>query len=368
MLLLSTIGLGLFIILSSTIGELSHKGSDSILLNALLKVPFSVYDMMPLACVIGIVIGVQSLINNNELSIIKGIGLTGAKITSLVALPAFILGIASLAWIDFVAVPLHKQATAKLSSSDQTSQVSNLWLSPRKAETGRMSDKDLAAEQEDSIIYVNRLYSPDSQESDNRAEPPENNRKIYADNLVIFDFLAGDLIGYSKGSGVKFVAGALENQVQADRLISWSAFTEDKLIVRKDQAYQLNLNVNHLIDYPQDRRSQNVYQLWRGEITNKHLGLPNAINLYEIWGRISTPLLFVSLALLMLAFCLAIPPRSSMILQVIISIAIGLLIGTLFRSLAFYVAATDASYIWLGSLGPPAVLAGISYYHIRRYV
>ncbi|MBE8182093.1 MAG: LptF/LptG family permease, partial [Candidatus Portiera sp.] len=322
-LIASAVFLTLFVAILTMINELNLRGTDSFLLIALELVPFIIYDMLPLACVIGVVIAMQSMINKNELVVIKELGMGKARIIFLVSLVAFIAGVLAYLWVDFVAVPLHKISEDKL-QKEETS-VRGIWLNSGN-----------------QLIYIDRM---------NLASAENDAEAIAEGDVRIFEFADGSLASYQRGLGVKFND---EKSPIATNLLSWRNGLMDILT---DSNYPLKIDPRELIASVQNTRSQNVLELWRGRDSIESLGVSSKARSYEIWDRVSKPTLFVSLALLMLAFCLSIPPRASMVLLVIVSIAIGILTGTIFRSIALYVAVAQESYLWLGALGPPFILA-----------
>ncbi len=345
-LIIATTFLTLFVMLSTLIGELGLRGSQYFLHQMLQLVPFIIYDMLPLGCVIGVVIAVQSMINNNELVIIKELGSGGMRIICLITIPALIAGIFAYLWIDFVAVPLHKMAGEKLDKQEES--IRGLWLHDDKR-----------------LFYIDRLSLTPAGATD---------QQIATGEARVFEFKDASsssssisyLSSYQRATSIKFYA---EREAVADRLLSWQDdATQVTTSVTTNTPYPLTLNPRTLIGSLQDKKSQNVYNLWQGSKTSRSYGAASQARSYEIWDRISKPLLFVSLALLMLALCLATPPRSSLVLQVVISIAVGIFIGTIFRAISLYVAVANESYLWLGSLAPPIVLSVIATLFILRRV
>ena len=337
-LIIATTFLTLFVMLSTLIGELGLRGTQSFLHQMLQLVPFIIYDMLPLGCVIGVVISVQSMINNNELVVIKELGSGGMRIICLITIPALIAGIFAYLWIDFVAVPLHKMAGEKLDKQEES--IRGLWLHDDKR-----------------LFYIDSLSLTPADATD---------KQIAIGEARVFEFKdtssSSYLSSYQKATNIKFYAG---REAVADSLLSWQ---DDSIEVTTNAPYPLAFNPRTLIGSLQDKKSQNVYDLWQGSKTSRSYGAASQARSYEIWDRISKPLLFVSLALLMLALCLATPPRSSLVLQVVISIAVGIFIGTIFRAISLYVAVANESYLWLGSLAPPIVLSVIATLFVLRRV
>ena len=338
-ILLTFIVIILLTMISSLFGGVDFAGDTETFIYNLLKLaPFLIYDMMPLACVVGIVLGLRSIINSNELTILKGMGLSWAKLAALIALPALFLGLISYVWMDFVAVPLYKLSTDKLGG--ESIQLNNLWL-----------NYELPAGQDeakrDVVVYIDRLAK-------NEGSPTE----LSATNIYLFGYEGKELKSYSHGGKVSFQPdGSWQEQIS----VNWPS--SDKTW----KVGEFKISATALIENAKDRRSQNMYELWRGEIDNKAANQSNNIKMYEIWHRLSLPLLFVSASLLMLAFSLMTPPRSSAALQVVIALAMGMLMGPTFRSIAFYTAVANPAYLWAGSLLPPLILAGISLIYIYKH-
>lgn len=331
-LVAATIFLTLFVVMLTMINELSLRGAGSFLLIALEIIPFIIYDMLPLACVIGVVVAVQSMINKNELVVIKGLGMGGARIIFLVSIVAFIAGIFTYLWVDFVAVPLHK--VSEQHSQKEESSVRGLWLNAGN-----------------QLIYIDKMSLSSS----------ANNAEHLAEGDVrVFEFMEGELSSYQRGLDIKFQEDA---SPIATKLLSWRDGAMEAVF---SGPFHLKINPLELIAGLQNKRSQNVFDLWQGEESVKNLGISSKARTYEIWDRISKPLLFVSLALLMLALCLVTPPRASMVLLVIVAIAVGILTGTIFRSITLYTAVANEGYLWLGALGPPFLLVIASVTFILR--
>lgn len=334
-LAISALFLIMFVAILTMISELSLRGADAFTYIALGFIPFIIYDILPLACVIGVVIAVQSMINKNELVIIKELGMGRARVIFLVSFIAFIAGIFAYLWADFVAVPLHK--ISHKDSQQQSTSVRGVWL--------------LSAD--DQLIYVDtmELASPTSEDAAGA---------IAKGNIRTFEFNGEELSSYRRGLDIKFQEGDV---AVAAKSLNWQ---DGLLQLLADSPYPLKLDPQKLIDSQQNVRSQNVFELWRGGSLAQELGISSKARSYEIWDRVSKPVLFVALALLMLAFCLSIPPRSPMILLVIIAIAIGIVTGTIFKSLTLYAAVANADYLWLGALGPPIVMSCLSVAFIWR--
>ena len=123
-------------LLAEVIDETRSMRADynfaEVLLYALLKVPGTLYEMLPFAALIGCLVGLGSLANNSELTVMRAAGVSSARVAWMVMRPALVLIVAGLLIGDFVAPQLDQMAESRRDLLRQTGvdQASNtsIWV------------------------------------------------------------------------------------------------------------------------------------------------------------------------------------------------------------------------------------------------
>ncbi len=331
MIVITAIALILFSLLSTLIKELNKPDITGLWFNTIRVAPFVIYGSFPLSCVIGTVFALRGMMNNNELTIIRLLGVNGKILVALVALPAFITGLIAIACVEYISVPLHRIAIGDLDSKIE--KRNNIWI-----KTG------------DKILYIGEL---------SLLKDAGNN--IQAKNVVTLLFMDNDIPAYHKAKQMSY-----ENDGwQAQKVIHWTP--SNQITQQSDIAYSFIPQGNVLADYIKGQRSQSIPELWRTVHNNQALGLDNNLKGYELWERLSRPPLFVALALIMTMLCLFFSPRSSLVLHVILAIGIGLSLESLFKIVAFSCLILGIP-LWVGMIITPLLLASIAAAVIVRRV
>jgi len=112
---LSSLVLGCLAFISSfirKIGRADHTFID-LLAQTVRQVPNALYEVLPLGCIIGTVIVLRSLASSNQLVMARCLGLSGWRLASLIATPAFLLGLVAIGWLDYVVVPMQKASPSE---------------------------------------------------------------------------------------------------------------------------------------------------------------------------------------------------------------------------------------------------------------
>ena len=313
MIAITLISLSLFALLSNLIKELNMPGITKFWFNILSTTPYIIYSNIPLSCVIGTVLAIRIMMNSNELTIIRLLGVNGKILVTLVALPAFITGLIAIAYVEYISIPLHRIAIDNLDG--RIEKHDNIWIKT-----------------DDKILYIGELSLPKNTDD-----------KMQAENVVTLSFTDNDIAAYHKAKQISYEKGGW----QAQEVIHWTP--SNQITRQSDTAYSFIPQANILTDYIKHQRSQNIPDLWRTIHNNRALGLDNNLKDYELWERLNRPPLFVALALIMTMLCLFSSPRSSLVLHVIVSIGIGLSLESLLKIVAFSSLITGIP-LWAGMI------------------
>ena len=329
-ILLSSFALILFAVTFNVFSNFDAGGLDRFWYQLLREIPFAVSDILPLGCLIGVVVAMQILINNNEMAVIRSLGISNKRSLVWVAIPAFCFGALSIVWDDYVAVPLYKYSQTQL--SDNYAAEIDLWLN----DGGK-------------LVYLEGINW--------QTDYVSGEHKFSAKEINIFD--ASQPARFGKGWDLTL---APDNSLHIKEYLAWNDVLQDAEVRSvTGQVYPLGIEPQILLAQSQDTKAQDLGALWQSQKINRELGAKQALTLFELWTRYSRPVLFVALALLMLALCLvSSATRDSVVGLVVISIALGLFIGTVFKSVIFYVALAYADLTWLGAFLPPLVLAALA--------
>ena len=248
-ILLSGCALSGLALISALIKKLGREGADlvmaDILYDILSLLPYMVYEMLPLGCILGTTLILHSLAAHGELIIMRCLGISGWRFAIFVATPPFFLGIAAIFWVDYLAVPAYKtSATA----------YQNLWL-----------------EDERELLHIGDLSVP-------------AHGWPRADDLTRFVFSHGKLASIVTGSQVICDAEVCRGEVRT----RWG--DAESLVVATDR----------LKYYGVSPRAQSLVSLWR----TAREGAAYDTKAWQLWQRLSNPLFFAALALLMGVFVL----------------------------------------------------------------
>ena len=112
---LASLVLGCLAFISSFIRKIGRADQSliDILAQTIHQVPNALYEVLPLGSIIGTVIVLRSLANTNQLVMARCLGLSGWRLASLIATPAFLLGLVAMAWLDYLVVPMKKASPAE---------------------------------------------------------------------------------------------------------------------------------------------------------------------------------------------------------------------------------------------------------------
>lgn len=287
-------------LISALIKKVGGRGTELGLMDlisyGLHLLPYMVYEMLPLGCIIGTVLVLRSLAANGELVMMRCLGLSGWRLAALIAIPAFLWGIAAIFWVDYVAIPIYK-------SSVGTIYRNNVWI-----------------EGDQELFYMRSLQlSPTGQSQ--------------AEQLVRFIFEDQRLAAVTKAQRLICTRTVCRSQ----GLSHWLGTTEAAI----------RISPRTLANHAMAPRSQRLGQLWQAVQQDKGHGL----RAWQLWQRLMNPLFFASLSLLMCLFVLYSSPRTSIIRPIVIAIGLGLLADTVLSMIAFSAMLTRLP-LWIGSLFP----------------
>ena len=295
-ILLSSCALSGLAFISALIKKIGRRGSDLSMVNLLNDIvhllPYMVYEMLPLGCIIGTTLVLHSLAANGELIIMRCLGLSGWRMASLIATPSLLIGLTAIFWIDYIAVPAYKAPTKT---------YNHIWL-----------------EDKQGLLHIGKLFVPA------QGQP-------VASNLTRF----------------VFSEEKLTSVVTGDQTLCSTRICEGKGRPRWGNSDALVVSLDRLKDYGLSSRSQRLIPLWR-TVQRSELYNPKA---WQLWQRLSNPLFFAALALLVGVFVLYYSPRSSVAKPIIIAIGLGLLADTLLKITTFSAMLYQLP-VWLGFLAP----------------
>lgn len=331
MIILVAIVLGLLTFISALFAELNRPGHNNFWIYILKDAPYLIKDSLPLACVIAMVFVVRKMMNSNELTIVRLMGIKGGYFVLLFGLPALVAGLGALFWVELVAVPLHKKFTDDISSVDE--RHTDIWVR-----------KDA------EVIYLDKLSLVKTE-----------NKTMQIANVASFHFANSQLDSYTQAKQIVYH----DNNWFAQHIVKWR---KDNNVEHNYSAiYFVPIQAQVLFDYVKHKRSQDIFSLYRTVVNNRSIGLEYKFKNLEFWSRLSTPLIFVSLALLVAFLSLLYPSRSSLVLNVILAIVAGFSLEFLFRIVGYFSLIVN---IPLGTamLLPPIVLIFVSGYLIAQRV
>lgn len=287
-ILLSGLVLSGIAFISSFIRDIGNLPLLATLGRVMDRLPGAIYELLPLGCIIGTVIVLRSLTGSNELVIARCLGLSGWRLASLIAAPAFLLGLVAMIWSDYVVVPMQ-----------QTSRTEHhrVWI-----------------EDEEGLLYIGRL-------------PASFQAQPGAENVVRFVFGRETEVARAAqltcdgevchGIGKSYWGNPITIKTRADALANYGIS-------------------------PQARRLGSLWQQGSGK---------SDAEAWQLWQRITNPFFLVSLALLMGVFVLYSSPRASLAGPLIIAIGLGFLTDTLLRIVTFSAMLYQLP-LWLGFLIP----------------
>lgn len=283
-----------------------------ILANLLQRMPLFLYGSAPSGCIIGGVVALHLLAKNEELTILRCLGVSGWGLLGLVAIPSGVLGILMFVWMERVAVPVHSFYKDK----GHTTVQHNVWFNDN-----------------DRFIFIKSMTLR-----------PERQEVIAAD---VTQFTIRD------------------TTIQDPARVAQINYAQDPRASKVPDNFHLPLSPATLFAIGWPSRSQRIQELWRLTQLKNLSSLDIDLKRWDYWRRLSWPLLLITLTWLMTVLVLYSPPRSDLFRQIVLAVALGILTD-IFFTLSSFTGMILQVPMMVATLTPLGLCAGLSVYAIVR--
>ena len=311
-ILIATVGVFLLTLFLETVRFIYVNDLAGLLANILQRMPLFLYGSTPHGCIIGGVIAMHLLAKNEELTIMRCLGIGGWRLIGLVSVPSGLLGILMFVWMEMVAVPVY-----------------TFYQNNEKAAVA--TQRDVWFNDGDRFIFIKSIaLRPDQQ-------------KVVATDVTQFVIKDTTIEGLARAAQVDYAKGQRAESAPDD--------------------FRLPLAPSALFAIGLPSRAQQIQELW--QLTQlKDLGsLSIDLKRWDYWRRISWPLLLMTLTLLMTMLVLYSPPRRDLFKQIVLAVALGILIDILF-TLSSFAGMILQVPMTLAALAPLGLCSGLSIYAI----
>lgn len=325
----------------SILGELGDVGkgsytTSSMLFYIVLLIPNSVYLLMPLAVLIGVMLGMISLVNYSEYAIIRTSGMSLKKITTILFAFGCAFSIFTFLFGEFVGPEANHYAQVykmeKLKQIVSTNLHSGIW----------------SKDGEDSYVNIKQVM-------------PDNtivgvNIFTYDDNLKLSYLKSGDEGRYDESRHVWIFSHVTTYDYTGQNIVKtdianyeWRTAIEPSyfnvLVIPPEDMSALAL-VSYISHLERNHQSTQRYQI-------------------AFWNKLLYPLACISMALIALAFI----PNNRRNINLSSKIFIGILIGVAFFFVTRLIGFMALLFAWnaiISSLTPTLVLFLFGWYFVLR--
>ncbi|MBN3859600.1 LPS export ABC transporter permease LptG [Neisseriaceae bacterium PsAf] len=319
------------------------KGSKDFLITfqyVFIRLPVYIYQIAPIAILIGAIVALTRLVRNNEYVVIRTSGVSLFKVSRVLLSFAVVSGIL-LVLVGEYLVPSSEEITDQMIAKSKVENVSmlgkhNVWL-----------------KLDDEVIELWEVL-------------PDYTFK----NVLRYQLIDNKKIGYIKFSKVGEYQGSNTWELKD---VSTVNFQDHKIVSTHSEVetWKPNLNLdllNILINKPKNMSVQNLRQ-YIDYLNNNH---QKTINYeVEMWKKIFYPFSLLVMVLIALVFTPTISRYTNVGLKIILSILVGLVYFFSIRFLGFFTQITNINPVWFAALPTiifMLILIMVLYYQDRGYM
>ena len=292
-----------------------YAGDTAGFLHDLLRrMPLFLLGSAPVGCIVGGAVSLHLLSKNEELTVMRCLGVSGWRLICLVSAPGLFLGVLMFLWLEAVAIPTHRFYETGAANANKIVVKNDVWFNAG-----------------DTFFFFDTLEILPSRE---RAIARNVNRITLREN-TISEYAHLEKTEYTKQGSVT-------------------------------PGFALPLTVLELVALLGDNtRAQSTADLWRLTQIDNTGNLRVELKLWDFWRRVSWPLLFATFILLMTAMALRYAPRGDLFRNIVFAIVIGLLADMLFTLASFGGMILNLP-VAIASLLPILICAAVSMHVIRQ--
>lgn len=325
-------GLLLFISLVGQLGDIGGQFSifDAVLYS-LMQLPYLLYQLSPIAVLIGVIVSLGRLADDNQLVVMRASGFSLAQVVQALFQATLILLIIFLLLGEVLSPILLKKAEALKSPVllQKASTVTNVWL-----------------KKDDDFIHINSI--------------------VNQDHLVGFKQLAFSQRG--RLERIVFARDVIRKQGEWQFFgLKQIQFLKNKVVISPLNTYQLRFSIA-VKPLKASRASVNtltIPQLWRVLKYRQEIGLLNGTLSYVFWERVFYPISLFIIVCLAIPFSFMSKRTVSLLKRVIYGLALGFAFFILNQSLGLATSVIQISG-WVLALIPILLFAIISLVLFRR--
>ena len=303
-------------VLSSIVDQFDKLGGNyhigELLIYVALLLPATIYEYLPLACLVGCLIGLGQLASGSELTIVQASGVSALRIVMVVMRSILLFVIAGLVLGEYIAPPAKQYAESRraeaLGRDNKRAVLEGVWN--REGNTFMQFSGVLPGGR---IVGITR-YNFDA------------DRNLISASLSE----SAEFVGVRTGNQ-GFALGEKSKDYWIERNVQTTYFEQDRTRSEliEEQRWQTELTPSLLSVLVLDSDELPVSRLWRYARYLKQQGIDAGSYLLAFWQKALQPFAIFALVLIAISFILG-PLRQT---TVGYKVFIGVLIGLIFQTI-----------------------------------